>query len=99
MWHRSWDDNTGLSCVHECYEHLASEKILKDGDTKQYYLRVDDIELERRKSKIRSVVQEGLDNQILSKEEYDAMLADDKDAAKFYYTLKVQKSHEPMTAP
>ena len=85
--------------MRACYEHLASEKILADGDTKQYYLRVDDIELERTKSKIRRIVQEGLDNQILSQEEYDAMLADDKDAAKFYCTFKVHKSHEPMTAP
>ena len=27
------------------------------------------------------------------------MLADDKDAAKFYCTFKVHKDHEPMTAP
>ena len=26
------------------------------------------------------------------------MLADEKDAAKFYSTFKVHKSHEPMTA-
>ena len=77
----------------------ASEKIMKVGDTKQCYLRVDDIELERTKSKIKSVVKEGLDNQILSKEEYDAMLSDDKDAAKFYCTFKVHKNHKPMTAP
>ena len=36
---------------------------------------------------------------ILSKEESDAMIADDKDAAKFYCTFKVHKKHEPMTAP
>ena len=36
---------------------------------------------------------------ILSKEEYYAMIADDKDAAKFYCNFKVHKEHEPMTAP
>ena len=38
---------------------------------KQYYLRVNEIELEMTKSKIRNFVQEGLDNKIISKEEYD----------------------------
>ena len=85
--------------MRACYEHLASEKIMENGETKQYYVRVEEIELERTKSKIRNIVQEGLDNQILSKEEFEAMIADDKDAAKFYCTFKVHKKHEPMTAP
>ena len=85
--------------MRACYQHLTSEKVMGDGEIKQYYLRVNDIELERTKTKIRNVVQEGLDKEILSKEEYDAMLADDKDAAKLYCTFKVHKDHEPMTAP
>ena len=85
--------------MRACYQHLTSEKVIGDGETKQYYLKVNDIELEMSKTKIRNLVQEGLDNEILSKEEYDAMLADDKDAAKFYCTFKVHKNHEPMTAP
>ena len=60
---------------------------------------VDNIELEKTKSKIRNIVQEGLENDILSKEEHDAMIADDREAAKFYCTFKVHKKHEPMTAP
>ena len=72
---------------------------MADGEIKQYYLRVNEIELEMTKSKIRNIVQEGLDNKILSKEEYNAMIADDKDAAKFYCNFKVHKKHEPMTAP
>ena len=45
------------------------------------------------------VVQEKWDNDILSKEEYEAMIADVKEAAKFDCTFKVHKSNEPMTAP
>ena len=82
-----------------CYEHLASEKLMSDGEVKKYYLEVNDIELEVSKSKIRNLVQEGLEKEILSKEEYEAMVADDKEAAKFYCTFKVHKPHEPMTAP
>ena len=85
--------------MRACYQHLTSEKIMGNGESKQYYLKVDDIELDRTKSKIRCVVQEGLDNDILSKEEYESMIADDKEAAKFYCTFKVHKSHEPMIAP
>ena len=85
--------------MRACYEHLMSEKIMDDGVKKQYYSRVDAIELERTKSEIRHLVYEGIENDILTKEESDAMIADDKDAAKFYCTFKVHKKHEPMTAP
>ena len=65
------------------------------GEIKQYYLRVNEIELESTQSKIRNIVQEGLDNEILTKEEYVAMLADDKEAAKFYCTFKLHKNMNP----
>ena len=70
--------------MRACYEHLSSVKIMDNREPKHYYLKVNEMELERTKSKIRNVVQEGLDIKILSKEEYDAMIADDKDAAKLY---------------
>ena len=85
--------------MRACYKHLMSEKNMDDGVSKQYYSRVDEMELERTKSKIRHLVQEGIENDILSKEESDAMVADEKDAAKFYCTFKVHKKHEPMNAP
>ena len=70
--------------MRACYEHLASEKIIGDEGTKKYYSRVEKIELEKSKSKIRNLVQEGFDNDILNKEEYNAMISDDTEAAKFY---------------
>ena len=70
--------------MRACYEHLNAEKDMGDGEVNKYYLMVDDIELEKTKSKIRNIVQEGLENDILSKEEHDAMIADDREAAKFY---------------
>ena len=82
-----------------CYEHLASEKLMSDREVNKYYLEVNEIELEMSKTKIQNLVKEGLENEILSKEEYEAMIADDKQAAKFYCTFKVHKPHEPMTAP
>ena len=82
-----------------CYEHLMSEKVMDNGESKRYYVQVENIELERTKLKIKHLVQEGLENDILTKEESEAMLADEKDAAKFYCIFKVHKEHEPMTAP
>ena len=85
--------------IRAFYEHLTSDKTMVNGEIKQYYLRVNEIDLEMTKSKIRNLVQEGLDNKIISQEEYNAMIADDQEAAKFYCTFKVHKKHEPMTAP
>ena len=82
-----------------CYEHLMSEKVMDNGESKIYYVQVENIELERTKVKIKHLVKEGLENDILTKEESEAMLADEKDAAKFYCIFKVHKEHEPMTAP
>ena len=72
---------------------------MEDGVSRNYYWRVDAIALERTRSKIKYLVQDGFENDILSEEEYNAMIADEKDAAKFYCTFKVYKKHEPMTAP
>ena len=85
--------------MRSCYEHLTPEKVLDGGATKKYYSQVEEIELERAKLKIRKLVEEGFEDEILSKEEFSAMVADDKDAAKFYCNFKVHKRHEPMTAP
>ena len=85
--------------MRACYEHLMSEKVMEDGVSRNYYCRVDAMELERTKSNIKHLVQDGFENYILSEEEYNAMIADEKDAAKFYCTFKVHKKHEPMTAP
>ena len=63
---------------------------MSDGEVKKYYMEVNEIELEMSKTKIQNLVKEGLENEILSKEEYEAMIADDKQAAKFYCTFKVK---------
>ena len=72
---------------------------MDDGSTKHYYSKVEEIELERTKTKIQKLIQEGFDDEILSKEEFNAMLADDIDAPKFYCIFEVHKRHESMTAP
>ena len=38
-----------VAYMRACYEHLLSEKIMEDGESKPYYLRVNEIELESTK--------------------------------------------------
>jgi non-homologous end joining protein Ku len=52
--------------MRACYEHLLSEKVMEDGVSKKYYSRVEEIELERTKLKIRNLLDEGLENDILA---------------------------------
>ena len=85
--------------MRACYEHLVSEKAMEDGTNKKYYSLVEEIELERTKFKIRNLIEEGLEKEILAEDEYSAMKPDEKEAAKFYCTFKVHKDHAPMTAP
>ena len=79
--------------MRACYEHLLSEKVMEDGVSKKYYSRVEEIELERTKFKIRNLIEEGCENDILAEDEYSAMKSYEKDAARFYCTFKVHKDH------
>ena len=66
--------------MRACYEHLVSEKVMEDGTSKKYYTLVEEIELERTKFKIRNLIEEGLEKEILAEDEYSAMKPDDKDS-------------------
>ena len=78
-----------------CYLHLTSE--LTPGQP--YYTPENEFAVERAKVQINSILKEGLDNNLLTKHEADAMNPDDKEAGRFYCNFKVQKYHTPMTAP
>ena len=75
-----------------CYEHLLS----KTEDDIPYYSKVDDLAVERAKLKIREVLEEGLEQGFISKNEFNAMIADDKMPGKFYSNFKVHKPDIPV---
>jgi hypothetical protein len=83
--------------LRACYEHLYSTQ--SSITQKPYYEQVKDTALEEAKQKIKDVLQEGLDNEILSKEEFQAMNPEDKNPAKFYCNFKIHKKHNVMEAP
>ena len=63
-----------------CYEHLTSE--IAPGQP--YYSPVNELEIETTKEKIRSLLKQGLDNDIISKSEFEEMSPDDKGPGSFY---------------
>ena len=78
-----------------CYEHLTSE--IAPG--KPYYSPVNELEIETTKEKIRSLLKQGLDNDIISKSEFEEMSPDDKGPGRFYCNFKVHKQHAYKEAP
>ena len=54
---------------------------------------VSELAVENAKKNIQTVIQEGLDQNIISQNEFIAMCADDKDPAHFYCNFKVHKAH------
>ena len=75
-----------------CYDHLLS----KTEDGIPYYSKVDDLEVERAKHKIKQVLEEGLEQGIISKFEFDAMIADEKMPGRYYSNFKVHKPNIPV---
>ena len=81
------------------YDHLLEKQTNQNGDVKNYYVLVEDYEIDKSKTKIKSVLKEALDKNTITKEEFIAMDPTDKKLSKFYMTFKVHKPHQPMTAP
>ena len=77
--------------LRACYEHLNSTQEDENGEEHPYYLKVDAFEIVRTKRVIRNVLEEGLKNKTITKEEFNAMLGEDKEAANFYCNFKVHK--------
>ena len=82
-----------------CYEHLIEVKTNTLGEEIKYYEQVDDFEVERSKKKIKDFLQQGLDAQILTKEEFSAMDPSNMKIARFYATFKLHKPHKENSAP
>ena len=55
--------------------------------------------MEKAKLHIKQVIEEALDNDIITKEEFNAMNPEEKSVGKFYATFKVHKEHEEGKAP
>ena len=84
-----------------CYNHLGSEQAQPEGPSKPFYTEVNEFEIDRTKSKILSVLEIGLKEQIISEHEFNEMNPEDKNAGRFYCNFKVHKNytHIPPVRP
>ena len=71
----------------------------KQDNDQLYYKKVEDLDLEIFKNRIRNVLKEAFDNKIITEEELKAMDPSDKNPAKFYCNFKIHKPHIPTSTP
>ena len=84
--------------MQACYEHLLAKQTSHTGEEHNYYVKIEEFEIERSKAKINSVLKEALEKEIITKEEFSAMDPSSKNPAKFYMNFKVHKPHQPLAA-
>ena len=84
--------------MRSCYDHLLS-RVEDVGPPQYYYKQVDLLYLERAKREINEVLIEARSLEIITKQEFKAMIPDDCEAARFYCNFKVHKPQLPGTPP
>ena len=77
------------SYMESCLNELFNKQLEEDGTLNPYYLQVEEKEVEETKKQIKS------DLNVITTEELKAMLADDKNPAKFNQLFKLHKTHIP----
>ena len=85
--------------VNVCNEHLNSLQENPNDEMKPFYHKIDSSQLDEAKIKIKHVLEEALDNKVITNTEYEAMNPENKNPGKFYCTFKVHKDHEEGRAP
>ena len=80
--------------MRACYAHLNSKQINQDGSTSSYYTKVENHEIKEAETKLQNVLEEALNNNIISEKEFSKMIPENKKVAKFYMTFEVHKEHE-----
>ena len=80
--------------IEACDKHVEAKQCDIDGNEKAYYKPVDEDTFIEAKHKIRQFIEEGLDNEIITKQEYEARCPESKQLSKFYCNFKVHKPHE-----
>ena len=84
--------------INACNNHLNMVQNIY-GQENKYYEEVDKKDVTEAKEKIKSVLEEAYDNEVLNLEEFNAMNPDGKPNPKFYCTFKVHKKHVIGKAP
>ena len=85
--------------LRTCYMHLGSKQTQADGSLQNRYEQISVLQIEKAKEEIKKLIDEGLNNNIINQQEYNAINAEDKDLARFYCNFKVHKDYEHKKAP
>ena len=85
--------------LRACYMHLSSKQTQPDGTQQNRYELVSVLDIEKAKEEITKLMDEGLNNNIINQQEYNAINPQDKDLARFYCNFKVHKYYEHKKAP
>ena len=94
------DKGAGIIVLNfEEYSKAATEHLNSKHENENYYEKVDHWRLMEAQRKINDVLDEALEENIISKQYYNEMKTEDKTAGKFYCTFKVHKTHEKGTTP
>ena len=84
--------------IKSCTEHLETTRTVGNVE-ENYYQRVEESEFIRSKERIKEVLKEARDNEIIDKAEFEALIPKEKLPSKFYSTFKVHKEHEHGKPP
>ena len=85
--------------MEACKDHLESEQKDIDGNHTKYYSQVSSKDVDVAKFKISKLIEEGLDNDFITKSDYEAMNPIAKNVGRFYCNFKIHQPHEENTAP
>ena len=83
------------SYMEFCLNKLSNQQLQENGTLNPYYLQVEEKEVEETKKQIKSDLNTAADKNVITTEELKAMLADDKNPAKFNQLFKLHKTHIP----
>ena len=78
--------------MRSCDEHLKSEQPQIDGSSKPYYKSVSEDSLNSANQEIMHLIEEGLDNEYIDKDEFEAMDPTEQDLVNFTNYLKFIKN-------
>jgi hypothetical protein len=80
--------------VKAAEEHLKETIVNAEGNEKPLYTKVNDNLFNEAKNKLQALLMSGFDNDIISKQELEAMCPESKTMSKFYCNFKVHKKYE-----
>ena len=81
--------------IEACYKHLKS----KTENGESYYIKVNKSIITETNKEIKILIEEAYDNNIITKDEYEAINPEDKGPGKFYCNFKVHKDHTEGQPP